>query len=228
MKNWFPLTDYEFYAFLTAGMIVIASVDFAFCGSSLLSRSSWTVASGVFWIAAAYLTGQLTAGPSSSFSEHLAGKRIFRTPGDVLLGFTAPRRRERILCALSGAREYQAFPTAIANSITSKASLLLGAEPITDAETAFQVAFPRARRSVDTAKRLDNFGNVYGMCRNVSFAALIATAVLMTGAVLHDDAKSAWCGLGAFVLALGMFGRFMKFYAAYSREVFRTFNSELP
>jgi hypothetical protein len=225
MKSWFPLTDYEFYAFLSAGMIVIAAVDLAFGGSTLTARSSWTVAAGVFWIVIAYLIGQLLAGPSSSFLEHLVGRRFFHPPGEVLLGFATPRWREKLLCAVAGAHEYQPFAPTLATSIKDKAATLLGGVVPADAETVFQIAFPKARTSADTAKRLDTFSNVYGMCRNVSFAACIAAAVLATAAIRHCDVQAGWYAAGAVVLAAGMFGRFMKFYAAYSREVLRTFHS---
>ena len=77
MKNWFPLTDYDFYAFLTAGMILVAAADFSFGGSQLIERASWTIPGAVFWIVVAYLIGQVTAGWSASVLEFGIGRRFF-------------------------------------------------------------------------------------------------------------------------------------------------------
>ena len=48
MKDWFPLTSYEFYAYLTSGMVVLAAADRAFMGSTLASHTDWKVVIVVF------------------------------------------------------------------------------------------------------------------------------------------------------------------------------------
>lgn len=225
MKNWFPLTDYDFYAFLTAGMILVAAADFAFGGSQLIGRATWSIPGAVFWVVVAYLIGQVTAGWSASVLEFGAGRRMFRAPVDLILGISPPRRRERALAVFAGAREYQPFPSAVSAAVLQKASARLGGASVPDGETAFHIAFPVARRSVDTATRLDRFINIYGMCRNTSFVSFIATGFLLIAAYRECSSTKAWLAGATLVLAIGMFGRFMKFYAAYSREVFRTFNA---
>ena len=80
MKQYFPFTDYDFYVYLTAGMLLIASVDYSFGGTVLIHRTEWTVVQITFWVAIAYLFGQLVAGPSSN-SKLTAGG---------ILGVTSP------------------------------------------------------------------------------------------------------------------------------------------
>jgi hypothetical protein len=225
MKSWFPLADYDFYAFLTAGMILIAAGDFSFGGSQLIGRSSWSIFGAVFWIVIAYLIGQVTAGWSASILEFGLARCFFRAPVDLILGISRPRLRERAVEIFAGAREYKPFPPAVSAAVLQKASERLGGFEIIDGETAFQIAFPVARRSSDTAARLDRFINVYGMCRNTSFVAFIAAVFLIIAAFREGSIAKAWLSVATLILAVGMFGRFMKFYAAYSREVFRTFNS---
>ena len=91
-------------------------------------------------------------------------------------------------------------------------------------EAAFIAAFLHARGVVDTATRLDNFINQYGMCRNVSMAAIIATAMLAYASWQTHDRMTITLMIGAAISAVGLFLRFLKFYAAYTREVFRTYD----
>ena len=225
MKDWFPLTSYDFYAYLTAGMIVLGAYDHAFMGSTLAHEQHWTIIGGVFWAAVAYLLGQILAVPSAALLEYGLARRALRPPTEVLLGLHPPRRRERLIAAICGAREYQPFPEANQASILGKAAKALGVEVSTiDGEAAFQCAFPYARSVADSATRLDNFLNQYGMCRNVSFATALATVILGLHAWCTHDWQSAELAIGVFALSIGLFCRFIKFYAAYAREVFRTFN----
>ncbi len=85
MKSWFPFTDYDFYAYITAGVIVIAGLDYALFGGVLVNRSEWTVVQGVFWSMISYLVGHITAGLSSFLLEQNAIKKAFRAPVLIIL-----------------------------------------------------------------------------------------------------------------------------------------------
>jgi hypothetical protein len=74
---------------------------------------------------------------------------------------------------------------------------------------------------------MDQFRNLYGFSRNVAFVGLIAAGLLAVRFWQAPDVRTAWLLVGALVLGIGMFGRFLKFYAAYSGEVLRTYNSKL-
>ncbi|WP_395612218.1 hypothetical protein [Allosphingosinicella sp.] len=229
MKDWFPLTSYDFYAYLTAGMIAIAAYDHAFMASALAGQAQWTVAAGVFWIAIAYLAGQIIAIPASGLLEHLIARRLLRAPAALLLGTSRPRWREKFVAVVFSAREYQPFPTPNRDSMRAKAAKQLGVDKASvTAEAAFQAAFPHARSVPDSATRLDNFINQYGMCRNVSFACLLAGMMLWIAAAKAPTGQNIALCAGAFLLAIGLFGRFLKFYAAYAREVLRTFDKVAP
>jgi hypothetical protein len=225
MKDWFPFTSYDFYAYLTAGMVALAAVDRVFFNSMLAGETNWTVANGAFWAAIAYLLGQIIAIPSSSLLEHVIARQLFHPPSDILLGLRPPRRRELFVRWLFGASEYAPFPAAIQTRILDKIGAALHVPTTSlDGETAFHSAFPQARDVSDTAKRLDEFRDKYGMSRNVSFAALVAFG-LMTWRACHSGLHLDWVlSISALILALGMFGRFLKFYAAFAREIFRTYN----
>lgn len=225
MKDWFPLASYDFYAYLTTGMVALAAYDRVFMESALAQEQHWTVVASVFWTVVAYLVGQIIAIPSAALLEHVVARRILRPPSEIVLGIHPPRRRERWLAALSGAREYQPFPFPNRARIMGKLATGLNVAPTgMDGEAAFVAAFPHARGVPDTATRLDNFINQYGMCRNVSMAAIIAMAMLAYGSWQTHDRITVTLTLGAAILAVGLFLRFLKFYAAYTREVFRTYD----
>lgn len=225
MKDWFPLTNYDFYAYLTAGMVVLAAYDHAFMGSWLAQETHWTIVAGVFWAAVAYLLGQVLAIPSSALLELWLARRVLRPPSEILLGLQPPRRRERFITTVCGAREYRPFPAPNQICIRQKIAEKLGVDAGTiDAEAAFQCAFPHARGVADTATRLDGFLNQYGMCRNVSLAAGVAAIFLAIAACRTHDWRTTELAGGAIILSVGLFFRFIKFYAAYAREVFRTYD----
>lgn len=229
MKDWFPLTNYDFYAYLTAGMVIVAAVDRAFLGSMLAGQTSWTVVNGAFWAAIAYLTGQIIAIPSSAIFEHVVARKLLHAPSQILLGFEVPRWREIAVRWIFGAREYDPLPVATQNSIKGKVASALAVHPTQlEGESAFTCAFPHARGVSDTATRLDNFLNQYGMCRNVSFASFVAFGLMTWRARSTGDRFDWTIAVAALILALGLFGRFVKFYAAYAREVFRTFDKCAP
>lgn len=225
MKDWFPFTNYEFYAYFTSGMVVLAAVDRAFMCSTLASQADWKVVIAVFWVAMAYLIGQIVAIPSSAIFEHLIAKRVLRDPSAVILGLQAQRFRERCFGTVVGAREYEPFPADYRAQVVAKLARALNVtESNVQAESAFQCALVPARSIPDSANRMDNFLNQYGFCRNVSFASLIATVLLTILACHSGDRLDALLAVGAGVVAVGLFIRFIKFYAAYTREVFRAFN----
>lgn len=227
MKAWFPFTSYDFYAYLTAGMLILAALDQAIPSGLLPAESEWTFVSGAFWAAVAYLIGHIIAMPSSALLEHTLARRLLHPPAEIILGLRNQRKREKLVQIVSGAREYAPLPEANRNAIRNclARELAVDASSI-EAESAFQTAFPVARKSSDTATRLDNFINLYGMARNVSLASLIASILLAIAAWYQRDQSLALLSGGAFILSLGLFLRFVKFYAAYTREVFRTYGHQ--
>ena len=230
MKQYFPFTDYDFYAYLTAGMLLIASVDYSFGGAVLIHRTEWTVVQITFWVAVAYLLGQIVAGPSSALLEHLVARKFLHSPLSIALGLAQPRWREKAAQRLFANREYSPLPIQTRGRILDGAAtaLKVTVPEIIDPEAVFNVAFGVARGSTDTAGRLDQFRNLYGFSRNVAFVSIIACTLLLTRySRLPAEPDKGLLLTGALVLAIGMFGRFLKFYAAYSREVLGAYSAKL-
>lgn len=224
MKSWFPFTDYDFYAYITSGVIAIASVDYTIFGGILVNRTEWTVVQGVFWTMLSYLVGHITAGLSSFVLEQTITKRVFRSPSLILLGLTSPRWFEKLFSSLF-AREYAPLPKPSREEIIQKlcSKLQCNQANLTDAETMFHTAFSVARYEASSELRLNQFMNLYGLCRNVAFAFVLASILLIWKFNSHPAPADGWLTAAAVIMAVGMYGRFLKFYSAYTRETFRAF-----
>lgn len=224
MKSWFPFTDYDFYAYITSGVILIASVDYTLFGGVLVNRTEWTVVQGVFWTMLSYLVGHITAGLSSFLLEQTITKKVFRSPSLIVLGLSSPRWFEKLFSSLF-AQEYSPLPSPSCDEVIRKLSGKLQCDRATlpDAETMFQAAFSVARYEASSELRLNQFMNLYGFCRNVAFAFVLASILLTWKLSFHPAPADGWLIAAAVIMAIGMYGRFLKFYAAYTREIFRAF-----
>jgi hypothetical protein len=225
MKQWFPLTDYNFYAYITAGMLFIAVMDYTFAGSVLSQRPQWTVVQVVFWAASAYVIGQLLAWPAAAILEHGIARTFLHAPVAVLLGLREQRLRERTFAKLFAKREYTPFPEQVREHIFQKAAdtLKVHRSELNDPETVFEVAYSVVNSVPGAATRVDQFRNMYGFSRNISFVALTAVLVLSVQLYLTPTKLTAGLLALALIMSIGMFGRFLKFYASFSREILRTY-----
>lgn len=224
MKSWFPFTDYDFYAYITSGVIVIAGVDYALFDGLLVNRTEWTIVQGVFWTMISYLIGHVTASFSSFFLEQILTKKVFTAPEMIILGLKKPRIFERVFGSLF-AVEYQALPKILIDEILEKMTVRLKCDraSLNDKNLIFQTAFSVARYEPTSDSRLDQFMNLYGLCRNVSFAFLLV-AILMSWKMARVPTEiDMWLLVGCLIMFVGLFGRFLKFYSAYTREILRTF-----
>lgn len=229
MKNWFPFNDYDFYAYITSGVILIATIDYALGGSALVGRTEWSIVQGVFWTMISYVVGHVVAGLSSFVMEQMLLKKVFTSPVQTILGLKQSRWFELPFRYLF-AREFSPFPQVTSDKIKSKLATTIGVDSpaLEDPETLFQTAFSLARYAKDSEQRLSQFMNLYGLCRNVAFVGLIATVLLWFHACQTKSPTDAGMAWAAFALALGMFGRFIKFYSAFTREVLRAFERAAP
>src|SRR5262245_37488784 len=61
MRQYFPFTDYDFYAYLTAGAGLLFAIDLTFNDADITRLPEWTVVRVGLVTALAYVVGQLTA-----------------------------------------------------------------------------------------------------------------------------------------------------------------------
>lgn len=225
LKNWFPFTDYDFYAYLTGGFLLLFSLDYAFNSGAIMLRNEWPVVQIVVAVALAYVVGQLVAGPSAILLEHGVARRLLYPPAELLLGLRKPRARERFVQRWITGRDYAPLPEGVIGLVKRRAAekLSVPVERITSAEEVFQLAFPEARRTADTATRLDQLRTLYGLSRNLAFTGAVCTFVFLASFISTRVNYTGWSALAAAVIAVGMYARFLKFYAGFTAEVLRTY-----
>lgn len=225
MREWFPLTNYEFYAFVASGMFLVATVDYCFVGGVLVNRTDWTIVQGVFWTVVSYVLGQICAAPSSGLIEFVLVRGFLKSPAAIALGIGKRRWRDYVAGWLFANREYAPLANAVQDRIKGAVSVKLNKQPENlTAEEVFLVAFPASRQNEDSIKRLESFQNSYGFCRNICFVAVIAVAMLGYRYYQQPNEKDFWLLMAAIFTAVGMFGRFLKYYAAYARQVLSAYS----
>lgn len=218
MKQWFPFTDYDFYAYLASGGLLLLGWDFAFNQSHWLSSQGWTVVQGVLAVGASYVLGSLIAAFSSVILEHWVTQKLLIRPSAIQLGFAQPRWVERLFSLLAAPRELSPLPPNVVALLASEHSDELA--PETKAERIFFSAHANAIADPTAKARLDAFQNQYGMSRNLCFAFLCTAGFIAVGS--WRGGPSIQYALIALVLALMLYARYLKFYAAFSLEVFRS------
>ena len=216
MENKLPFTSYDFWAYLSAGFLLLFVVDHV-AGTNLLMRETWTVVQSVVAFSCAYAVGHVVASMSSFLFERLLVGKFLGAPRDVLFGAAkAPRFMRHLIPGY-----FQALPVATINAAHAKAA---GLNVGGDSEAMFWAAFSSARVTPAVMSRLDNFLNMYGFCRNVALVSFIDAALLFWfwrwG---HGPDETLTWVFVALALGLGMTLRYLKFFRHYAVEVFASF-----
>ncbi len=213
MDQRIPFTSYDFWAYLSAGFLLMFGIDQA-AGTTFLLREHWTIAQGALAVSIAYTAGHVVASASSWLFERLIVGKVLGHPREVLFGQgKAMPLLRRLLPAY-----FTPLPTETRSALLKKAARLdiQGA-----GEALFWPAHAAARANPATAARLDNFLNQYGFCRNVAFVALVDAVVLFWSYRQPEGPEEhlIWARLALFVgVAMGL--RYLKFLRHFAVEVF--------
>lgn len=216
MDQRIPFTSYDFWAYLSAGFLLLFALDQA-AGTKLLMRDSWTIAQGVVAVSLAYAAGQLVASASSALFERVLVGRLLGYPRNVLFG--QPKAWNWVQWCMPG--YFQPLPDA-----TQKAAIEKGCRGDVSApsEALFWLAFANARATPPVMTRLNDFLNLYGFCRNTALVAFLDAAVLYWSYMQPKGPAEhlLWARI-ALVVGIGMTLRYLKFYRHYASEVFTSF-----
>ena len=216
MENKIPFTSYDFWAYLSAGFLLLFIADYV-ANTNLLNRESWTVVQGIVAVSAAYAVGQLAASASSFAFEHLLVGKLLGYPREVLFG--KPKAWAWVRFFLPG--YFKPLP-----DLTQQAALKRGrADGVnTPGEALFWAAYSHARATPSAMSRLDNFLNLYGFCRNTALVAIIDSAMLFWSYRFNNGpAENLYWSWAALFIGLGITLRYLKFFRHYSVEVFTTY-----
>lgn len=207
MENKFPFTSYDFYAYLTSGAIFLAGMNFALKLSvfSPVEELNFIEVAGL--VAASYILGHVIAQLSSIFIEGLITHKLFGNPFEHLIVKGKENKLSDAFAKVFNIRELKEIK---------------GKDKISGDKSAneWAKAFNKSLDSESSRERLSNFLNLYGLCRNMCFVFLIVSVVGMLNIKeLNCDRLILFCL--SFVLSFFMFVRYLKFYAAHSKEVVR-------
>jgi hypothetical protein len=216
MDQKIPFTSYDFWAYLSAGFVVLAAIDYV-AGTHLLYRETWTVVQGVMALVSAYIVGQIVASMSSYTFEKVLVVRLLGAPRMVL--FDRPRAWRWVRRMIPG--YFEPLPPTTQTQILEKAAPAGATAP---GEALYWCAFAYARATPSVMGRLENFLNLYGFARNVSLAAGF-DAVLLYWHYLWNggDELALYLARASFVVSVGMLLRYLKFFRQYALEVFTAY-----
>lgn len=213
MDQKIPFTTYDFWAYLSAGFMLLFAFDQA-AGTNLLMRETWTVVQGVMAVSMAYAVGQLVASASSWLYEKLLVGKVLGYPRNILFGnVTAWWGFQKLLPSY-----FAPLPAETQKSALEKGGKF-GVD--TPGEALFWPAHVYGRGVPAVAARLDNFLNLYGFCRNTALVGLI-NAVVLYWSYLQPRSPHEhllWARF-SLVVSLGMTLRYLKFYRHFALEVF--------
>lgn len=203
--NQIPFSVYDFFGYLASGFVLVAAVDRSFDCGWLLGRSL-DLASGILLVVAAYILGHVIASLSSFLLEWKVTRGWLGPPEEKLFGGEANRLRARLLPGY-----HRPLPEKTRERVLQRAEEKAGiGEP---GRALFLHCHSVVKREQVVLARLNSFLYLYGFCRNVSAASLLAAPVLLVGGEL-------WWALAATVVAAAMFQRYLKFFRHYTAEVF--------
>lgn len=217
-----PFSVYDFFGYLAAGFILLVAIDYSFNGGSLLKKDNPTIIQTIVWILAAYIMGQIIANIAGDLIERRIVRNRFQSPEELLFQTLGATSWRRIFPGF-----HQPLPTGLPERILQKAKDRAGID--TPCRSLFLHCHAIVKRDHVTKERLDTFLNLYGFCRNVCMAALLAVVILLadfffdliSGRGLHPS--NLWWSGAALLAAMGTFYRYLKFFRHYTVEVFTTY-----
>jgi hypothetical protein len=208
-----PLTDYDTWACLAPGFLLLAAFDRA-TGLGWIWRETWTTSAGIFAVAAAYIVGQTISSLASAIMERGLVHRLLLPPSRVLLSEgVGPWWARKI---------FQGYYRPLAAPAPQRVNQRAREAGIDgDGDAIFQWAYSAARENKGVSDKLATFLNQYSMARNVALATVIC-AVILSWSAFTKPMQEDWWWVGAAALSSIILGyRYLKFYRLYAAEIFR-------
>lgn len=206
-----PFSVYDFFGYLSAGVITLAGASFAYRGVEAfnldLSGSQVVVS-----VIAAYLIGHVVAAVSGFLLERRLARRLIGTPTYWLFRRGQITGWRRLLAAY-----HKPLPAATADRVLSRAEATLGTNDL--GEGLFYHCFAVVQADEQARGRLAVFLNLYGFARNTSMAAIFGAGQIGVAIAINDAVDPAVLSAGfsaAVVVGIAMYLRYLKFYRQYS------------
>jgi hypothetical protein len=213
-----PFTVYDVFAYLSSGLLLMAASDYSY-GSKLILREEIPVPLIILFLFISYVLGHIVASLSEPILQDLVVRRGLGVPSQILMGLKPSPIMRRLF-----PRYLRPMPAETQRRVLDQAASrgFKGS-----GESLFLHAFAVVCQSEAERKRLDEFRNLYGFSRNVSFSLLLATLILGSTRVFAPNSLDCLLPIAALTAAIAMFSRFLKFYRQYTYQLLITY-AELP
>lgn len=217
-----PLTLYDVLACVVSGLVLLVAGDTTF-GADRLLQGDLGLASSIVVVIGAYILGHVAAHLSGFLIERMFVRAYLGAPEEVLL-----RERRRGIRAILFPGYFDPLRERERGTILAKGKGV-GLDPT--GREIFSYALPRVRQAASGSRggKLETFLNLYGFCRNTSFAVLCAGGLLLVGAWFAPwhllggpEAEARW-GVASVLVGIILFYRYLKFFRLYTAEVYHTF-----
>jgi hypothetical protein len=214
-----PFTVYDFFAYLSAGFLLLVGITTAFIGLGPLETTPDLIV-GILLIVLAYVVGQVVGNVSGFLLEGLLVKEGIGEPSEILFAEEDGTWRSRL---------FPGYTKPLPEAIRDRARRRMQREEIgTAAGLALLIhCYSHVKKEAVPQARLTIFQNLYGFCRNCSLALLLVAACLIAG-MIHGTAETGivapgWWVAAALTCAVGLFYRYLKFFRHYAFEVFSSY-----
>jgi len=198
-------------------------------GTELVFKEHWSISSGVAVILGGYVAGHIVSGLAALVIDRCLVRIGLGTPADILMQPPPHKKSSWLQRAVLG--DYlDPLPSSLRSRVLHRAGMGTseGARP--DAgEDLFWRAWPIIKREPIPYGRAESFLKLYGFCRSLILVSLVAAVIFATKAMfgwyaLQISTQTYWMwAFIAVIVSFVMFRRYLRFFRAYSLEVFSTF-----
>lgn len=209
-----PFSPYDFFGYIASGLtlVILSQLTLGFPNVLSSDLKPFDIA---ITLLAVYIAGQIVAGPAKAIFEDTIVHKVLGSPTKNLLGHNHPRLLKLIFPGF-----YTPLPAVIRARIAAKlAALELSSS---DPEGIFLTIrySPEVRSDASLIAKINLFRDQYGFNRNVSFSLFFAAVCFAIAGHMRGDPVLIHYSLAAFITAILLFYRFLKFYRQYSFELF--------
>lgn len=214
--NQLPFNPYDVFAYLASGSVVVAGADYLF-GSQWLLQEEHSVVFNLVLIFGIYLMGHIVATCSAALFESIIVGRLLGRPSTILMGGGK----------LKASRLFPLYYRPLPLETRKRIDRRLEENSFSgEGEALFLHIYAIVTHSEATKLRLEEFRNLYGFARNVSFAFLLLSAMIVIGSFdVQRAVPLSWTFIALFAAA-AMFYRYLKFLRQFSYEAFVTYSEQ--
>lgn len=213
MKN-IPFSVYDFFAYLSSGIVLVATVDVVY-GAGWLLQDKQPIVLGIVALFIAYIAGHAVAHLSSVILENWILGGVLGRPSALLMSGESSRWRYVF------PNYFKPLPKQTRKRIRAKQALRNFEG---EGESLFLHIFSTMKGQAGVGERLQSFLNLYGFSRNVCLALVLSGVMALVGPVDQRALSADGYGLAMLLIAIVMFYRYLKFFRQYSYELFVSYS----